>query len=71
MQSERHKQGLVDQVPMWQPPFIMPHTFCSCSSDGKTLRDLWGGQSWPQPPFRRPSRLKAGCGQYCPPHGAL
>src|ERR1039457_6773882 len=22
----------------------------------------------PQPPFRRPSRLKAGCGQNCPPH---
>ena len=35
---------------------------------------VWGGQSWPQPPFRRPierftnlkSRLKAGCGQDCP-----
>ena len=22
---------------------------------------MWGGQLWPQPPFRRPSRLKAGC----------
>jgi len=36
---------------------------------------LWGGQSWPQPPFRRlsglvitrGSRLKAGCGQDWPP----
>ncbi|MGA3074005.1 MAG: hypothetical protein ABSG56_09955 [Bryobacteraceae bacterium] len=39
----------------------------------------WGGQSWPQPPFRRPcfhgaprrgrkGRLKAVCGQDCPPH---
>jgi len=28
---------------------------------------LWGGQYCPQPPFRRPSRLKAGCGQDRPP----
>jgi hypothetical protein len=31
---------------------------------------LWGGQFWPQPPFQAASRLKAGCGQNCPPHKA-
>jgi hypothetical protein len=30
---------------------------------------LWGGQSWPQAAFSGgQSRLKAGCGQNCPPH---
>ena len=29
---------------------------------------MWGGQSWPQPPFQAASRLKAGCGHDCPPH---
>jgi hypothetical protein len=30
--------------------------------------NLEGGQSWPQPPFQAAwSRLKAGCGQDCPP----
>src|ERR1019366_7330008 len=34
----------------------------------RVLALLWGGQSWPQPPIRRPyGRLKAGCGQDCPP----
>jgi hypothetical protein len=53
----------------------MPHTF----PVGDVLHLLWGGQSCPQPPFRRlfrdmsePSRgkgrLKAGCSQDWLPH---
>jgi hypothetical protein len=53
----------------------MPHTFLSAN----VLHLLWGGQSCPQPPFRRlfpdvsePSqdkgRLKAGCSQDWLPH---
>jgi hypothetical protein len=53
MQSERDKQGLVDRIPMGQPPFIMPHTSMWCAGDRETLT--------------APSRLKAGCGQDCPP----
>jgi hypothetical protein len=67
VQAERDEQGLVDYVPMGQPPFIVPHSCFLCFGGGETLTALWGGQSWPQPPFRRPSRLKAGCGQYWPP----
>jgi len=57
VQSEGYKQGLVHNVPMRQPPFIMPHTPTWCVGDRETLAAL--------------SRLKAGCGQYCPPHGAV
>src|ERR1035438_5573205 len=33
---------------------------------------LEGGQSWPQPPFLGgQSRLKAGCGQNCPPSSCI
>ena len=53
MQSERDKQGLVDDVPMGQPSFIMPHTPTWCVGDRETLT--------------APSRLRAGCGQDCPP----
>ncbi len=60
MQSERHKQRLLDYVPMGQSPFIAPHSCLLCGDGGETLTAL-------QPPFRRPSRLKAGCGQDCPP----
>jgi hypothetical protein len=53
----------------------MPHTF----PVGDLLHLLWGGQSCPQPPFRRLSRdvsepsrgkgrLKAGCSQDWLPH---
>jgi hypothetical protein len=70
VQPERDKQGLLDHVPMWQAPFIVPHSSSRCIDGGKILKNLEGGQSWPQPPFRRPSRLKAGCGQNCPPSDA-
>jgi hypothetical protein len=60
MQSERHKQRLLDYVPMGQSPFIAPHSCLLCGDGGETLTAL-------QPPFRQPSRLKAGCGQYWPP----
>jgi len=57
VQSEGHEQRLLDHVPVWQTPFIMPHTSSWCFGSGETLTAL--------------SRLKAGCGHYCPPHGAL
>jgi len=69
MQSKSDKEGLVGSVPMGQPAFIVPHTSSWCLN-GPYILNLEGGQSWPQRPFRRLSRLKAGCGQYCPPHGA-
>jgi hypothetical protein len=53
MQSEGDKQGFFHYVPMWQPPFIMPHTPRWCVGDRETLTAS--------------SRLKAGCGQDCPP----
>ena len=72
VQSERDKQRLLDYVPMGESPFIMAHTrFLWIGREEALTELLWGGQYWPQPPFRRQSRLKAGCGQYCPPHGAL
>ena len=54
---------------------LMPHTF----PVGDVLHLLWGGQSCPQPPFRRlfravresscrSRRLKAGCSQDWLPH---
>jgi hypothetical protein len=49
MQSESDEQGLLDYVPMGQPPFIMPHTSSWCINGGEILT-----------PFRQPSRLKAG-----------
>jgi len=52
MQPERDEQGLIDYVPMGQPPLIMPHTTSLCLGGAETLTV---------------SRLKAGCGQYCPP----
>jgi len=67
MQPERDKQRLFHHVPVGQPPFIMPHSSWLCFCGGETLIAMEGGQSWPQPPFRRPSRLKAGCGHDCPP----
>ena len=30
-------------------------------------KSLWGGQSWPQPPFQAASPLKAGSPHDCPP----
>jgi len=66
-QSERYKQRLLDYVPMGKSPFVMTHTCLLCSGGRDALRNLEGGQYWPQPPFRRPSRLRAGCGQDCPP----
>jgi len=72
VQSERDKQRLFHYVPMGESPFIMAHTrFLWIGREEALTELLWGGQYWPQPPFRRQSRLKAGCGQYCPPHGAL
>jgi hypothetical protein len=53
VQSERHEQGLVDHVPMGQPSFIVPHTPMGCVGDRESLIAA--------------SRLKAGCGQDCPP----
>lgn len=70
VQSKGDKEWLVDSVPMGQAPFIVPHTSSWCLN-GPDILNLWGGQPWPQPPFRRLSRLKAGCGQYCPPHGGI
>jgi len=70
VQPKCDEQRLIDYVKMWQPPFIMPHTCLLCSSGRDVLRDLEGGQSWPQPAFSRLSRLKGGCGQYCPPSNA-
>jgi len=57
VQSECHKQGLLDYVPMGQPSFIMPHTPTWCVGDRETLTAS--------------SRLRVACGQDCPPHGAL
>jgi len=54
VQSERDEQRLVGYVKMWQPPFVMAHSWFLCVGGGETLTAL--------------SRLKAGCGQYCPPH---
>jgi hypothetical protein len=48
------KQRLLHHVPMWQPPYIMLHTSSRCFRSGEILT-LFN------------SRLKAGCGQYCPP----
>ena len=59
VQPERHKQRLLNDVPMWQSAFIVRHILSWCIEGGEIL-------SWP-----RAGRLKAGCGQYCPPHGAL
>ena len=56
MQSEGDEHGLLDYVPMGQPPFIVPHTSLWCVSGGETLAAL--------------SRLKAGCGHDCPPSNA-
>jgi hypothetical protein len=53
MQAERDEQGLLDDVPMGQPPFVMPHTSLWCWDGGETLAAL--------------RRLKAGCGHDCPP----
>ena len=53
VQPEGDEQRLIDYVPMWQPPFIMPHTSLWCVGVGETLTAS--------------SRLKAGCGQDCPP----
>jgi hypothetical protein len=60
MQTERDKQGLLNCVKVGKPSFIMPHISISWWCIGEeTLTALL-----------QPSRLKAGCGQYCPPHGA-
>jgi hypothetical protein len=56
VQAERDEQGLLDYVPMGQPPFVVPHTSLWCVSGGETLAAL--------------SRLKAGCGHDCPPSNA-
>jgi hypothetical protein len=53
VQPEGDKQGLVDYIPMGQPPFVMSHTSWRCIC-GEILTSFQ-------------SRLKAGCGQYCPP----
>jgi hypothetical protein len=58
MQPEGDEQRLFDHVPMGQPPLIMPHTSSRCFRRGEIFRSF-------------KSRLKAGCGQYCPPYGAL
>jgi hypothetical protein len=54
VQSERDEQGLFHHVPMWQPPYIMLHTSSRCFRSGEILTSFQ-------------SRLKAGCGQNCPP----
>jgi hypothetical protein len=56
MQPERDEQGLLDYFPMGQPSFVMPHTPTWCASGREALTAS--------------SRLKAGCGQYCPPSNA-
>jgi len=53
VQSEGDEQGLVNYVPMGQPPFVMAHSSSWCVGGGETLTAS--------------SRLKAGCGQDCPP----
>ena len=55
VQSEGYEQRLLDYIPMWQPPLVMPHIY-----------SWWFGVREILTPFQ--SRLKAGCGQYCPPH---
>jgi len=54
VQAEGNEQRLFDYIPMGQPPFVMPHTSSWCASGGEILTSFQ-------------SRLKAGCGQYCPP----
>jgi hypothetical protein len=53
VQPECDKHPLPDHVPMGQPSFIMPHTPTWYVGDRET--------------FTASSRLKAGCGQDCPP----
>ena len=53
MQPEGDEQGLLHYVKMGQPPLIMPHTSSWCIEGGEILRNLWGGQSCPQPAFSR------------------
>ena len=62
VQPEGDEEGLVDYVKMGQATLVMLHSWSSW------WNSLGGGQSLAAAPFRRPSRLKAGCGQYCPPH---
>jgi hypothetical protein len=57
VQTEGDEHGLVDYVPMGQPPYIMPHTPTWCFGDRETLAAL--------------SRLKAGCGQDCTPSNSV
>ena len=56
MQSERDEQRLINRVPMGQPSLVMPHSSSWCIGGRETLTASSG--------------LTAGCGQYCPPHGA-
>jgi len=54
VQSEGDEHWLVHYVPVGQATLVMPHTRFLCVGGGETLTAS--------------SRLKAGCGQYCPPH---
>jgi hypothetical protein len=54
VQSKRYEQRMFDNIPMWQPPFVMSHICFWWHGSGEILM-LFN------------SRLKAGCGQYCPP----
>src|ERR1035438_8951234 len=67
---ERHLCGRVHKKGAGIALTSLAASGCNGSGSAPTGGWLWGGQSWPQPPFRRPSRLKAGCGQNCPPHNS-
>jgi hypothetical protein len=46
-------------IQLWSP---------TCTDVDGEKADLGAQCGWPQPPFSGQSRLKAGCGQNCPPH---
>jgi hypothetical protein len=66
VQAERDEYRMANYVPVRQSPLIMPHSRILCLYERQIL--MWCSQSWLQPLFRRLGRLKAGCGQDCPPH---
>jgi len=47
VQPECDKEGLLDYVPMWQPPFIVPHTCFLWLGREEALMELEGGQYCP------------------------
>jgi hypothetical protein len=57
VQTECDKHRSIDNIPMGQPTFIMPHTLWWCWDRAEILSEA--------------SRLKAGCGQDCPPSNEI